>query len=196
MTIGKICGILEEKDISSILVNACGVGYEIYIGQSSFHRLPNVGQEIIIYTHLSVKEDSHTLFGFAERSDRELFRELIKVNGIGPKLAMTILSNLTSADFIKCVLGSDAQRLSSVPGIGKKTASKIILDMKDKLSKIKTIDIKNIASARQNSLVIDAIDALIALGYRHDVASNIVQKIKTENLTSEQIVKEALKSAQ
>src|SRR5688572_17609541 len=132
--IGQIRGILIEKQPPSLVVDVHGVGYDIDAPMSTFFQLPDVGCEVTLLTHFVVREDAHHLYGFYTREERQLFRSLLKVNGVGPKLALTILSSITPDEFVHCVLSNDAASLVRLPGVGKKTAERLIIEMRDKLS--------------------------------------------------------------
>ena len=128
--IGRIRGILLEKQPPEVLIEASGVGYEVQMPMTSFYQLPDVGQEAVVYIHFVVREDAQLLFGFADKQERALFRELIKVNGVGPKLALTILSGMSAAQFIQCVSHDDVSGLVKLPGVGKKTAERLVVEMR------------------------------------------------------------------
>jgi Holliday junction DNA helicase RuvA len=195
--IGKLRGIILEKHPPQLLLDVNGVGYEIDASMNTFYHLPDVGQEVTLYTHFVVREDAHHLYGFSAESERALFRTLLKINGVGPRLALTILSSLSTEDFVRCIVNNDAASLTRVPGIGKKTAERLIIEMRDKVSHLDT-DILPIlpasnepASRRQISQ--DAVSALIALGYKPPEASRMVAKVDDGNLTSEEIIRQALR---
>ncbi len=132
--IGQIRGIILEKQPPQLLVDVHGVGYEIDAPMSTFYQLPDVGQEVSLFTHFVVREDAHHLYGFYTRDERHLFRTLLKVNGVGPRLALTILSSTAPDEFVRCVLNNDTASLVRLPGIGKKTAERLVIEMRDKLS--------------------------------------------------------------
>ncbi|HBX37352.1 MAG TPA: Holliday junction branch migration protein RuvA, partial [Pseudohongiella sp.] len=131
--IGRIAGTLIEKKAPDLLIDVGGVGYEVLAPMSTFYQLPAPGQGVILHTHLVVREDAHQLYGFAEGRERELFRALIKVNGVGPKVALAILSGVSVSDFVRLIHNNDVTALTRVPGIGKKTAERLVLDMRDRL---------------------------------------------------------------
>ena len=133
--IGRIRGTLAEKQPPEILVDVAGVGYEIHMPMTSFYQLPAVGEEVVVYTHFVVREDAQLLFGFADKMERGLFRELIKANGVGPKLGLAILSGMSASQFLASVQNEDVSALVSLPGIGKKTAERLVVELKDRLAK-------------------------------------------------------------
>lgn len=189
--IGRISGILLEKQAPTLLIDINGVGYEVLASMNTIYKAPELNQKITLHTHLIVREDAHTLYGFHDKSERELFKTLIKVNGIGPKMAIAILSNTDVNGFIVCINNHDVTALTKIPGVGKKTAERLIIEMRDKL-KIETSDI-NIATSATHSAEQDAIGALIALGYKPQHASQAVAKIAQEASDSESLIRLALK---
>lgn len=204
--IGRLRGIVIEKQAPEILLEVGGVGYEVQLPLTSFYQLPATGQEAIVYTHFVVREDAHLLFGFSSPTERGLFRLLLKANGVGPKLALTILSGLTASQFVRCVQSDDISTLVKLPGVGKKTAERLLIEMRDRLKDWGL----NIETPITDHLVLgddgvesfelkespeqDAIGALVALGYSQNVAASAVKKVFKAELTSEQLIKAALKS--
>lgn len=197
--IGQIRGTILEKQPPQLLVDVNGVGYEIDAPMSTFYRLPDVGQTVTLHTHFVVREDAHALFGFFTRDERLLFRTLLKVNGVGPRLALTVLSSIEPNEFVQCILNHDSDSLVRIPGVGKKTAERLIIEMRDKLASWHqtTPTELNLPSIKSDSLrkqtVQDAVAALIALGYKPQEASRAVSKVDEDNLTSEDIIRRALK---
>ena len=167
---------------------------------STFYSLPEVGSTVTLHTHLVVREDAHTLFGFATENERAMFRALIKVNGVGAKLALTILSGISADDFIRCIMDGDAAALTRLPGVGKKTAERLIVEMKDVLKKWQAdagdgVGISPVSALiKPDDAVADAVSALIALGYKPPEASRMVRGIETKGLSSEEIIRHALHS--
>ncbi|MBF7073233.1 Holliday junction branch migration protein RuvA [Glaciecola sp. MH2013] len=205
--IGRIRGTLIAKIPPEVLVDVNGVGYEIQLPMTSFYQLPNVGDEAIIYTHFVVREDAQLLFGFSDTSERALFRELIKANGVGPKLACTILSGMSAQDFVHCVLNEDITNLVKLPGVGKKTAERLVVELKDKLEKLSKADANFDAGAAPTMVDIkkpllhgaahakdEALSALLALGYKPAQAEKVIKQVYKEDMTSEQVIRESLKS--
>lgn len=199
--IGRIQGILLEKQPPRLLVEVAGVGYEIEAPMSTFYQLPELGQIIILHTHLVVREDAHVLYGFYELRERSLFRQLIKVNGVGPKLALTILSSIDPDQFVHSILENDTSQLVRLPGIGKKTAERLIIEMRDRLKTwheegvsltplLPQADKPPVRNAEH-----EAISALLALGYKPQEASRAVSQVADkETLACEQIIRGALKN--
>jgi Holliday junction DNA helicase RuvA len=195
--IGKLRGIILEKQPPQLLLEVNGIGYEIDASMNTFYQLPEVGLEVTLYTHFVVREDAQHLYGFFALSERTLFRTLLKVNGVGPRLALTILSSLSTDDFIRCIANNDTASLTRVPGIGKKTAERLLVEMRDKVSGFETgvplsLPQAN-APASRRQITQDALSALIALGYKPPEASRMVAKVDDGNLTSEEIIRQALR---
>lgn len=181
-----------------MLLDVGGVGYEIEATMTTFYRLPAAGEEIEVFTHLIVREDAHLLFGFASENERLLFRTLIKVNGVGAKMALTILSGIESGEFAQCILQGDTDRLIRLPGVGKKTAERLVIEMRDRLRDWQIAPLSaehgNTSGARNSGSAEDAISALIALGYKPQEASLYVQRVATDTMNSEEIIRAALKA--
>ncbi|HSW70628.1 MAG TPA: Holliday junction branch migration protein RuvA [Gammaproteobacteria bacterium] len=194
--IGQLFGTLLEKQAPNLLLKVQGVGYEIAAPMSTFYRLPEVGQELILYTHLVVREDAHHLYGFSTRPERSLFRALLKVNGVGPRLALTILSSIEPEEFARCVLNQETVKLVCLPGIGKKTAERLIIEMRDKLKDwsedLSTATLASSDQPSRNQVLQDAIAALIALGYKPQEASRAVAKVDEGKSSSEEMIRRAL----
>ena len=191
--IGSLIGLIKEKTPSSILLEVNGIGYEIAVPLSTSFQLPNVGESAYLLTHLVVREDQHSLYGFATDEERKLFRALIKISGVGAKLAITILSGTNVNGFIQSVVNEDIDALVHLPGIGKKTAERLVVEMKDKVSEISS-DENSLSQNTENSAVAEAINALVNLGYKTKDAKNILDKIDSEGLTVEELIRQALKS--
>lgn len=197
--INHLHGLLVEKQPPLLVIDVQGVGYELLAPLSTFERLPDLNQTVKLLTHLSVREDTQVLYGFSNDAERSLFRTLIRVNGVGPKLALSILSTMDLTSFVQCVHDNNIQRLTRIPGVGKKTAERLIVEMRDRLANWST----NQPTATTTSLrtlgiispVDDAISALIALGYKPQEASRWVQAVAEEGLTSEVLIRRALQSA-
>lgn len=196
--IGQIRGTLLEKTPPQLILDVNGVGYEIDAPMSTFYKLPEIGQSLTLLTHFVVREDAQLLFGFATSEERTLFRTLLKVNGVGPRLALTILSSIEPNDFVRCVTSHDTDSLVRLPGIGKKTAERLVIEMRDKLSTWQP-NLSNETSQtnkmqnKQTQTFQDAISALISLGYKPQEASRAVAKIDDGNLSSEEIIRRALR---
>ena len=199
--IGRLNGTLVIKKAPQILIDCNGVGYEVDVSMSTFYQLPEEGQKVAIWTHLLIKDDQHALVGFHTDQERQLFRQLIRVNGVGPKMALTILSGISEADFILCVQSGDVATLTRLPGVGKKTAERLIVEMKDKLSAFDAaIDSQKPGlppTSHRGSAVEEAVEALLALGYRPTDASKMITRASesvTDN-SAESLIKQALQSA-
>lgn len=205
--IGRIQGILVEKQPPEILVDVAGVGYEIQMPMTSFYQLPNVGEQVTVFTHFVVREDAQLLFGFADKMERGLFRELIKANGVGPKLGLAILSGMSAGQFLQSVQQEDVSALVSLPGIGKKTAERLVVELRDRLatfSKQQSIDVTNLPGAdngpgetfvTKSDVKEEALSALVALGYKAQQATKMVNSVYEDGMDSEQIIRQALKAA-
>ncbi|HED35153.1 MAG TPA: Holliday junction branch migration protein RuvA [Gammaproteobacteria bacterium] len=200
--IGRIHGKIIEKQPPQLLIDVQGVGYEIDAPMSTFYQLPNLGEAVVLHTHLVVREDAQLLYGFASLSERSLFRTLIKISGVGPKLALTILSGMNADEFIVCVQDSDAAALVRLPGVGKKTAERLIVELRDKL-KDQVSDVgagMGVGHSVQSSAVAssplsDATSALISLGYKPTEASRMVRSIDSHELDAQEIIRLSLQAA-
>jgi holliday junction DNA helicase RuvA len=172
-------GVLDEKEPTRAIVHVGGVGYEVFLPLSSFERLPAEGQRVRIQIYDHVREDDHLLYGFMTAEERRVFILLLGVSGIGPKLALSVLSGLTTRDFKVAVAAGDAKRLSTVQGIGRKTAERIILDLKDKFGKPDTLEAESVplAADPESIKTRDAVLALIALGYKRTEAETLIRKV-------------------
>ncbi len=197
--ISRLHGLLIEKQPPLLVLDVQGVGYEVFAPMSTFYNLPEINAEISLLTHFSVREDAHVLYGFLQESERALFRDLIRVSGIGPKLALSILSSMEFATFVLCIHNNDIARLKRIPGVGKKTAERLVVEMRDRLDKQHvTPSSPSISSPLTQGItspVDDAISALIALGYKPADASRWVHAVAEEGLSSEVLIRRALQSA-
>jgi Holliday junction DNA helicase RuvA len=196
--IGRLRGTLAEKRPPFLLLDVNGVGYELEAPMGTIFQLPELGQEVTLHTHLVVRDDAHLLFAFATLAERTLFRTLIKVNGVGAKLALTILSGISADDFARCVQEGDSAALVRLPGVGKKTAERLIVEMRDRLDDWQPAPLLaggGVAAAPVVDAVKDALSALLALGYKPPEASRLISKLDTEGLDSEAIIRAALKQA-
>jgi Holliday junction DNA helicase RuvA len=198
--IGRLHGVLLYKKPPELMLDVNGVGYEISAPMSTFYQLPETGAKLTLHTHLVVREDAHLLFGFATENERELFRILLKVSGVGPKVALAILSGVSVEEFARCVRDGDASRLVRLPGIGKKTAERLLVEMKDRVDAWSSgKDARAPASAAEpisiaNSPVHEAVAALVSLGYSPPEASKMITKLETQGRSSEQIIRAALQT--
>ncbi|MFK8014686.1 MAG: Holliday junction branch migration protein RuvA [Gammaproteobacteria bacterium] len=190
--IGFLRGQLAAKYAADILIDVGGVGYEVSVPMSTYYDLPPVGKDVALFTHLSVSETLQALYGFATEEERALFRALIKVSGVGAKLAITILSGISVEDFVHSVHGKDTARLVKLPGIGKKTAERLVVEMGDKLDK-RDAPVSVAPGIGTGSARSEAVSALLALGYRSAEVSRLLDKIDTKDRTAEQMIRDALK---
>jgi len=198
--IGFLRGKLVHKAPPFLVLDVQGVGYEVEAPMTTFYDLPAINEEIKLHTHLVVREDAHILFGFSTEADRSLFRTLIKVNGVGPKLALTILSGQTAEEFHRCIHDNDTQALVRLPGVGKKTAERLIIEMRDRLpglgdSPMEGINNVGAAAPSVGNPKQEAVSALCSLGYKPLDASKMVQNISTEGKSCEDIIRLALQGA-
>ncbi len=197
--IGFLRGVLREKQPPGLLLEVQGVGYEVNAPMTTFYDLPAVGETITLFTHLAVREDAHTLYGFSKHSDRTLFRALIKVNGVGAKMALTILSGMDAGSFANCVQAGDTAALVKLPGVGKKTAERLVVEMRDRLAGWDTGGAAQDAAASASAAdvanpVEEAVSALIALGYKPQDASRMVRAVDSRDGTTEEIIRTALQA--
>ncbi|MGF1645101.1 MAG: Holliday junction branch migration protein RuvA [Thiotrichales bacterium] len=194
--IARLRGELLEKRPPWVLVDVGGVGYEVEVPMSTLFALPDTGARVTLLTHLQIREDAHVLFGFLTESERALFRQLLKVTGIGARMALAILSGMSPEEFRRCVLRGEAQSLVRLPGIGKKTAERLIVEMRDRLEKATYLaaDAATGSIAPAPDPASEAIEALIALGYKPPEASRMVNALTIDGLNSEAIIRLALKS--
>jgi holliday junction DNA helicase RuvA len=203
--IGRLRGELLEKHPPQLLVEVGGVGYELEASMNTFYRLPERGKQVVLYTHFVVREDAQLLYGFADRGERSLFRALIKVNGVGPKLALTILSGIDADGFVRAVHQGDAASLVRLPGIGKKTAERLIVEMKDKLKELQQSGPAEFQLSSPGEDVVpagpdaasEAESALVALGYKPTEAAKAVSqaaRLLDAGVPCEALIRQALKS--
>jgi len=200
--IGRLSGILIQKQPPQLMIDVHGVGYEVQAPMTTFYQLPELDQPVVILTHMVVREDAQLLYGFHSESERLLFKSLIKVNGVGPKLALTILSGISANEFVQVVKNNDESGLVRLPGIGKKTAQRLIVEMRDRLDDWQSDGaiVMDKTSTESDNLVTEqdiikeSISALIALGYKPVEASKMISKLDTQDQTSEMLIKQALKN--
>ena len=187
--IGRIEGRLLEKNPPAILVDANGVGYEIDVPMSTFYQLPAISERVTLLTHLTVREDAHQLYGFATQSERVAFRELIKISGVGARTALAVLSGLSVDELAQTITLQESARLTRVPGIGKKTAERLLLELKGKLG----ADLTSAKASAVSDAATDVIRALLALGYNEREANAAVRGMPADTSVSDGI-RYALKS--
>jgi Holliday junction DNA helicase RuvA len=196
--IGRLRGTLAEKQPPHLLLDVGGVGYEVEVPMTTLYRLPAQGEVVTLHTHLVVREDAHLLYGFGEKRERELFRELIRLNGVGPKLALALMSSLEVDELVRCVQAQDTAALVKVPGVGKKTAERLLVELKDRfkawenLPAIAPLVLPNQATVAASAEA-DAVSALVSLGFKPQEASRAVAAVEGEDLSSEELIRRALK---
>jgi Holliday junction DNA helicase RuvA len=199
--IGFLRGKLAAKHPPALLLDVHGVGYEVEAPMSTFYGLPAVGAEVGLHTHLVVREDAHVLFGFGTERERSLFRELIKVSGVGPRIALGILSGATVEEFHRCVETQDTAALTRIPGIGRKTAERLIVEMRDRLKALGSgtpFEVKGpVGSGTQAAPNphAEAFSALVALGYKPPEVTRLLQKVDASVTTTEELIRHALRAA-
>lgn len=196
--IGFLRGTIVKKQPPMLLLDVQGVGYEVEAPMTTFYALPEEKIEVEIFTHLVVRDDAHLLFGFATENERHLFRTLIKVNGVGAKMALTILSGIEADEFAACVQNNDSARLTKLPGVGKKTAERLIVEMRDRLDDMSAVSSSvtaSVSTSVKNDPVNDAVSALIGLGYKPPEASKYVLAVANDDMSSEELIREALKNS-
>lgn len=196
--IGRLRGRILSKQPPFLVLDVHGVGYEIEAPMSTFYLLPAGDEEIELHTHLAVREDAHVLYGFAREADRTLFRALLKISGVGGKMALGVLSGMTAEEFGQAVQAGDLAALTRLPGVGKKTAERLVVEMRDKLDSL----VGDLPAAAASGKVVeptpkgadeDAVSALIALGYRAPEASRMVRKVYRDDMDTEAVIRAALK---
>jgi Holliday junction DNA helicase RuvA len=197
--IGFLRGKLAAKHPPVLLLDVGGVGYEVEAPMSTFYGLPGVGADVMLHTHLVVREDAHILFGFGTERERSLFREVIKISGVGPRIALGILSGITVDEFHRCVEAQDAAALTRIPGIGRKTAERLIIEMRDRLKVLATgqpFEVRGAAGATATgpNPQAEAFSALVALGYKPAEVTRLLQKIDPSVTTTEDLIRHALRA--
>ncbi|WP_213993939.1 Holliday junction branch migration protein RuvA [Sodalis sp. dw_96] len=203
--IGRLRGIILEKQPPQVLLEVQGVGYEVQMPMTCFYVLPETGKEAVVYTHFVVREDAQLLFGFTNRQERALFRELIKVNGVGPKLALAILSGMSAQQFVNTVERQEISALIKLPGVGTKTAERLVVEMKDRFKGMNgelfalgggDIPLSTPAAAESaDDPESEAVAALVSLGYKPQEASRMVSKVARPDADCESLIRDALRAA-
>lgn len=200
--IGRLKGVLLEKQAPHLLVDVQGVGYDVFAPMTTFYQLPDVGATVVLHIHFAVSETAQQLFGFSSQEDRALFRQLIKVSNVGPKMALGIMSGMDSGEFVRCVMTNNLNALVQLPGVGKKTAERLVVEMRDRLrdwsgsaGPTATSVVKEKAGA-QNQILADAESALIALGYKPTEAAKAINAVLAGQVVerSEELIRLALRS--
>lgn len=195
--IGFLKGRLAAKQPPSLLLDVNGVGYEVEAPMSTFYTLPAVGEPASLFTHLVVREDAHVLFGFGTESERRLFRALLKVSGVGPKMALGILSGVSVSDFLRIIEAEDTAMLTRIPGIGRKTAERVIIEMRDSVKKLAGAGDASFTpvTGGKASAYSDAFGALVALGYKAPEVARLLKGQEDSTASTEELIRSALKSA-
>lgn len=199
--IGRLRGTLAEKQPPHLIIDVNGLGYELEVPMTTLYRLPKLGEPVTLHTHLVVREDAHLLYGFFEKRERELFRELIRLNGVGPKLALALMSGLEADELVRCVQSQDAAVLVRVPGVGKKTAERLLVELKDRFKAWETspamftlVSDGPLPASVAPSAEADAISALVSLGYKPQEASKAIASIEGKaGMSSEELIRRSLK---
>lgn len=192
--IGRIRGILADKRAPEVLVDCGGVGYELLVPMTTLYQLPAIGAEVTLLTHFVVREDAQQLYGFIDESTRTLFRDLIRVNGVGPKLALTVLSGVDVDEFASLVLAGDSAALVKLPGVGKKTAERLVIEMRDRLKDYQPAGPGVARAPAPADAGGEAEEALIALGYKPQEAARALAAIDTEGRSVEDLIRQSLKA--
>jgi Holliday junction DNA helicase RuvA len=196
--IGRVRGEIVSKHPPWLLLDVNGIGYELEAPMSTFYDLPAVGEQVTLITHLLVREDAHTLYGFLREADRALFRDLLKVTGVGARMALAILSGMDARRFALCVQQEDVTALTRLPGIGKKTAARLVMEMRDRIGQAEpfgsTGTAASVPGAAGDGALADAVSALVALGYKPPEAQRMARAVDDGARTSEEIIRTALKT--
>lgn len=192
--IGRISGTLLEKNPPSLLLNVQGVGYEVDVPMSTFYDLPSIGEAVELHTHFVVREDAQLLFGFGSKLERSVFRTLLKVNGVGAKVALSILSGMTTDELFQSIAQKDAVPLTRVPGIGKKTAERLVVELQDKVDALAGGSVQaGLPETVDTSTRMQAEDALLALGYKSAEAKRLLDKNSSDGQSVEEMIRAALR---
>jgi Holliday junction DNA helicase RuvA len=192
--IGTLRGLLTAKQAPQVILECNGVGYQVETPMSTFLELPPIGQEVFLYTHLQVREDAQTLYGFGSDEEKALFRSLLRVSGVGAKIALSVLSAMSVNDFQRCVRLEDTAMLVKIPGVGRKTAERLIIEMRDRLEKMAGAETgkHGVQSSEPRN---EAVDALVALGYKPAEINKLLAQLEISGKSAEEIIRLALKRA-
>ncbi|MFU8821354.1 MAG: Holliday junction branch migration protein RuvA [Gammaproteobacteria bacterium] len=193
--IGFLKGTLAGKQPPQLLVEVGGVGYEVEAPMSTFYQLPETGQPVHLLTHLLVREDAHVLFGFATEAERQMFRSLIRISGVGARIALAILSGISVEAFARCVQTEDVASLTRIPGVGRKTAERLIVEMRDRLKQTGSALAQAMPAAVGGSPADEAFGALVALGYRAPEAQRLLKLVQGKAESTEELIRAALQAA-
>lgn len=192
--IGFLRGKIVNKQPPLLIIDVGGIGYEVYAPMSTFYQLGEDSQTVTLLTQLIIREDAHLLYGFYHPQERDLFRALIKVNGVGPKLALSLLSGMSVDEFVLCVQNKDISRLVLIPGVGKKTAERLLIETRDSLEKWTISSANTLSLMNTSSYVQDAISALITLGYKLNEAQRAIKEVQDQGKNSEELIRLALQN--
>lgn len=196
--IGLLRGKLLIKQPPDLLLDVNGVGYEVQASMTTFYDLPELHQDVTLYTHFVVREDAQLLYGFGSQTERELFRHLLKVNGVGPKMALAIVSGMSPVEFNQVIHAADIARLSRIPGVGKKTAERLVIELRDRLPKAEASSGTGVAVSvplPSVSVSDEAVNALLALGYKPAQASTMIAAYENQGLSVEDMIRQALRAS-
>lgn len=193
--IGHLRGRLVRKSPPALILDVNGVGYELEAPMSTFYRLPEVGSEIQLHTHLVVREDAHLLYGFATEDERRLFRDLLRVTGIGPKIGLALLSGIDVDTFMRCVEAQDVDALTRIPGIGRKTAERLLIEMRDRIRALGQLPSTSRPVDAAAGARAEAYAALVALGYRPVEVTRLLKSVEVEGAGTEELIRRALQAA-
>jgi len=193
--IGHLRGLLVRKAPPALIVDVGGVGYELEAPMSTFYRLPEVGSEVELHTHLVVREDAHLLYGFSTENERRLFRDLLRVTGIGPKIGLALLSGMDVDTFLFCVEAQDVDALTRIPGIGRKTAERLLIEMRDRIRALGQLPSATPRLDQPAGAQTEALAALVALGYRPAEATRLLKSVDNEGAGTEELIRRALQAA-
>ncbi|MGF1615402.1 MAG: Holliday junction branch migration protein RuvA [Gammaproteobacteria bacterium] len=197
--IGWLRGILREKQPPHLVLEVNGVGYELEAPLTTFSLLPSLGEELTLFTHQLIREDSHSLYAFAQREERNVFRQLLRVSGVGAKLALAILSGMHVDELFRCVHERDIGRLAQLPGIGKKTAERLVIELRDRLQILPGLAPEELSASsgeqlKQSDVEAQAVSALVTLGFKQQDAWDRMRRVRENGLACEELVRRALKS--
>ena len=193
--IGHLRGRLVRKSPPALIVDVGGVGYELEAPMSTFYRLPEVGSEVELHTHLVVREDAHLLYGFSTENERRLFRDLLRVTGIGPKIGLALLSGMDVDTFLFCVEAQDVDALTRIPGIGRKTAERLLIEMRDRIRALGQMPSATPRSGQPAGAHAEAFAAMVALGYRPAEVTRLLKSVDNEGAGTEELIRRALQAA-
>ncbi|HEY5655473.1 MAG TPA: Holliday junction branch migration protein RuvA [Woeseiaceae bacterium] len=193
--IGSLRGKVLHKQAPQVVIECAGVGYEVEMPLPTFFELPPIGDEVFLFTHMVVREDAQNLYGFASEDERQLFRSLLRISGVGARMGLAILSAMSAGEFQRCVEQEDAAMLVKVPGVGKKTAERLIIEMRDRINRDalatrRTAPVSSTPDARS-----EAFNALLTLGYKATEVNRLLSQLDTKTLTAEDLIRQALKRA-